>query len=290
MNIMIIDFVFSLLFFPGLQESAQGKLLADQVAKKYETALRQVFAYQEKFKILHPMFENLYPIAVVEEGTFFVFAPQSQEKRYILVASFPTKWPVPKGIRASFPLEEYNNKPVCVVTGEVFDSAEGYVFVFHEFVHCHQFSTSEQTLKEKLQVYRNALKKKDFGWELEHPFPYADQNFDSTYARMLEALDSGEAETVLACRRELRRVLRPENYEYMIWQEWKEGLARHLENRMRALLGLPQNQGGLKKPYNRITFYAVGDRLIGFLERRNTALTLDLERLFKELAELGGLS
>lgn len=33
-------------------------------------------------------------------------------------------------------------------------------------------------------------------------------------------------------------------YEYMVWQEWKEGFARVIENRIRDRLGLPQNAGG----------------------------------------------
>jgi hypothetical protein len=37
----------------------------------------------------------------------------------------------------------------CVVTGEVFDSLEGIVTIFHEFVHCQQFETCERELKQR---------------------------------------------------------------------------------------------------------------------------------------------
>lgn len=34
------------------------------------------------------------------------------------------------------PLAFWDNRIACVVTGEVFGEPDGYVFIYHEFIHC----------------------------------------------------------------------------------------------------------------------------------------------------------
>ncbi len=79
---------------------------------------------------------------------------------------------IPQGVRAAFPLECYGNRMACVVTGDVFDALDGYVTIFHEFIHCQQAESAEQSLKQSLGVAGQAQNAGDF-MGLTHPFPCA---------------------------------------------------------------------------------------------------------------------
>jgi hypothetical protein len=72
----------------------------------------------------------------------------------------------------------------------------------------------------------------------------------------------------------------------MIWQEWKEGLTRYIENKIKTELGLEENFYGKEKPYHRITFYYGGEMLIDYLFDQDDTLFMDLEALFRHIAAL----
>jgi len=277
--LLIIGMAFPPICVPSMGKSSPRL----REVSTYAESLREVFSLRDQIKNIHPILQNLYPVAVAEGEDLLIFKPDETRKIYGLAIRTPAPMPIPQGIRAAFPLEALGNKPACVVTGEVFDSLEGYVFIFHEFVHCHQFLTCEPKLKERLLVYRRATEKKDFRWELQHPFPYMDPAFEKTYRRLLQALDSGDEVAVLESRCELRRILPEEDYDYMVWQEWKEGLARFLENRIRVRLGLAENNNGLEGSFSRVSFYAAGDRMIRFLADRDANLPTDIEKMFEEI-------
>ena len=74
------------------------------------------------------------------------------------------------------------------------------------------------------------------------------------------------------------------DYEYLVWQEWKEGFARYIENRIRARLGLDPNRFGAEEPYNRITFYVGGSDYISLLVEDRPELIQDPKALYSELA------
>jgi hypothetical protein len=255
-------------------------------AHVYAASLRELFPLRERIKSVHPLLENLYHVAVADGDDLLIFKPDENRKAYTLEVRTPSPFPIAQGTRAAFPLEALASKPACVVSGEVFDSLGGYVTIFHEFVHCHQFLTCEPRLKERLSVYHRALEKKDFSWELQHPFPYTDPVIKRTYERLLQAFDSGDEAAVLECRRDLRRLLPEVDYDYMVWQEWKEGLARYIENRIRDRLGLAKNLGGSQDELNRISFYAGGEKLIQFLAGRDVKIPLDIERTFEAIYAL----
>ena len=247
----------------------------------YTKQLQELFSLRQQFADIHPFLARLFPVAVVEEEMFHVYDHDGRE--YQLAARLPLPIPVPEGVRAAFPLEGYEDRVVCVVTGEVFDTPAGYVTIFHEFVHCGQFEGCEPALKVSLAIARRAKAAGDFMWEIDHPFPYADPAFVEAYTALLAALREDDSGGVQAARRRLRRYLSPVDYEYMVWQEWKEGLARFLENKMQRRLGLPVNHGGAQLPYDRVVFYEGGARLIRFLEKEEPEVSRDGERLFKQM-------
>ncbi len=145
------------------------------VVEKYLPGLNRIFKLHEIVKEMHPALENVYPVAVAEEGQFYIFEP-AVNNSYRFVKQTAIISPVPKGIKAAYPLQENDNKMTCVVTGEVFDSMDGYAIIFHEFVHCAEFATVEMKLKENLEIYKLAMKQKDWMWELNYPFPYSKKN------------------------------------------------------------------------------------------------------------------
>ena len=261
--------------------TARPQKASDPVAEKYAPPLKKIFDLQTRFAPLHPALEKVYPVAVVENKTFYIFEPVPGEKAYRLVLTAPDTFDMPKGIRAAMPLGFWDNRMACVVTGEIFGEPTGYVFIFHEFVHCAQWGSCEQKLKQGLSIFQEAMKSKNYMWELQYPFPYASPAFTETYAALIKAWEKNDADAAGALTAALKTSLSPAEWEYLTWQEWKEGLARYLENRMREVVGLPENKGGEKPPFDRVTFYRGGDMLIRFLERRRPGTVKDMEKLYR---------
>jgi hypothetical protein len=263
---------------------ALGQPPSSAIEKKYTAPLAKIFALQPQIAPLNPVFKKVYPVAIVEDKTFYIFEPAPEEKAYRLVHTAPDPYNIPQQVRAAMPLGFWGNRTACVVSGEVFDQPDGYVLIFHEFVHCAQAECCEQKLKEKLSIYKSAMKTQDYMWELQYPFPYTDAAFVRMYTSLLSGLDRQDASQAEALRNELKKSLRPADWEYMTWQEWKEGLARYLENRIRRTLGLAENIGGEEKPYSRVTFYRGGDALIRLLERQHPGITANMEELYRMIS------
>jgi hypothetical protein len=123
----------------------------------------------------------------------------------------------------------------------------------------------------------------DYMWELNHNFPYQDSLFVAYYTQFLIALDNDEDIKIKDLRDQLKQYLKPVDYEYMVWQEWKEGFARLIENKIRTHLNLEENNYGCNKPYNRVSFYYGGAKLIEYLSKKNPELYLDIEMLFHHM-------
>jgi len=250
------------------------------MTSNYTTHLQQLFDIQQTIRDIHPSLGKLFPVAIFSDDQFFIYDLDPTGQEYIFVRQVETPMPVPPQVRAAFPLESYGERMVCVVTGDVFDELAGYVTIFHEFVHCQQFEGGEQHVKQSLDIARQAQVANDFMWELNHPFPYMAPDFIQAYQSVLEVQTQAE---IMPARRQLQEILSANDYEYMVWQEWKEGLARFIENRIKVRLGLPENQGGKEQPFSRVTFYAGGANFIAALDKAEPALISDIERLFERM-------
>ncbi len=251
--------------------------------KNYESPLHKVLELQQRIKDVHPLFNKTYPIAIVEGDTFLVFDTDDLGNPYHLVMKAPAPMPIPVGVRAAFDLDFYQGKSACVVTGEVFDTPDGYATIFHEFAHCHQAATCELKIKQSLEVARRAMAAGNVMWELEHPFPYTSPDFIETYAALLRAVDESNHEEIFCTHRKLGEILQPLDSEYLAWQEWKEGFARLIENRLQQRLSLPENHYGRQLPFHRITLYEGGAGVIAALCQEKPALYHDLEALFRSI-------
>jgi hypothetical protein len=272
--------------FTGIifNQVAIGKTItAEELASKYNNGLKKVFEIQNKIEDIHPFLEKTFPIAIVEDSYFYVFDTDSSGKKYIFIKKAPTQVPISKGVRAAFPLECYEGKIAAVISGEIFDSLEGYVTIFHEFMHCNQWENCELKLKKKLGIAQEAMAKNDYMWELNHPFPYQDSVFTETYSLFLKALKENKSDDIIKYRSQLKQILIKNDFEYMVWQEWKEGFARFIENRIRIRLNLPENHYGIEKPFSRVSFYEGGAGFIEFLGKQEPDLLVNIERLFHKM-------
>lgn len=251
--------------------------------KPFMKEMNQLIELQQRSGGLNHALENLYPIAIARDDKFLIFDLAQEASAYQFRKSAPTPMPIPVGERAAFQLEDYGGRIACVVTPEVFDSLDGYVTILHEFVHCYQYETCEQELKKNLDIARQAKERGHVMWEIQHPFPYSAVNFTEPYSHFITALRAEEQNEILRSRRRLKDYLGLHDYEYMVWQEWKEGFARWIENLVKREIGLKENRGGLAPPYSRISFYAGGEAYIDYLAKNEPELTNDLRALFQKL-------
>ena len=243
----------------------------------YSSQLQKILEVQVDILDIHPLLEKVFPVAVVENDHFLIYDKRPSNLEYVLIKMVATQMPIPTGVRAAFPLESYEDKMACIVTGDVFDELAGYVTIFHEFIHCQQGESYEPELKQNLVVARRAQEAKDIMWEINYPFPYTAVEFVELYEIFLQKSDVFETEII---RQQLRTLLNEVDYEYMVWQEWKEGFARYIENRINHRLGLPENHAGKKPPFSRVTFYEGGAHFIEILDKQNPDLLIDIEQLF----------
>jgi hypothetical protein len=270
-TILIMFTLFSCLALNAQQQNS--------AAKNYVPKLNRIFELHELVKEFHPTLEKVYPVAIAEDGQLLIYEPVGQ-KEYRFVKQVPQLSPVNKGVRAAYPLQENDGKMTCVVTGDVFDALDGYAVIFHEFVHCAQFASVEMNLKQNLEIYKRAVEKKDWMWELNYPFPYSKKEFEEIYSMLLAAINVNDSNKVNELRGKLKQILSPDEYAYLSWVEWKEGFARWVENKIRGKFKLPENHYGHDIPFSRATFYEGGSQYIEFLYRANKKDVFDLERLY----------
>ncbi|MBN1579771.1 MAG: hypothetical protein JXA89_03650 [Anaerolineae bacterium] len=256
------------------------KVILNEMAARYARSLEKLCGIQSTVKDVHPLLRQSFPVALVENDQFFVFDVDPSRRQYIPIKQAPVPMPVPAGVRAAFPLDCYDDRSACVVTGDVFDSLAGYATILHEFVHCYQWQTCEPRLKQTLTIARKAQAANDYMWEINYPFPYTDPGFVKAYRSFLNATHVEMHGMVLERRAALKQCLDEGDREYLTWQEWKEGFARWIENQIRVRLGVEENHGGQQEPFDRVVFYEGGARLIAFLGRDDPGLVLDIERLF----------
>ena len=252
----------------------------------YLQQINQLIPIHQAVAGFNPAVRRLYPIAVVVGDEFLIYDVVADTLQYDFIKTASTPMPIPAGVRAAFQLADYGGRIACVVTPDVFDALAGYVTVLHEFVHCYQYETCEQELKDGLDVARQAQEQGDFMWEIQHPFPYTAETFIHAYQGFLDAVRKSREFEVLRMREMLRAYLGVHDYEYMVWQEWKEGFARWVENAIRRKLGFSQNTRGFEVPFNRVTFYAGGAAYIDFFQQTAPALVNDLPRLFDRMGRL----
>ena len=253
--------------------------------EKYLVKLEKLVELHGKIKDIDNSLSTLFPVAIVENNNFLVFDFDKKSKKYFFVKKYPTPMPIPQGIKAAFDLQEYESKMAAVLSADTFDLLEGYVFTFHEFVHCYK-QRYEAKLKTGLGVYHDAMKKKDYMWEISYAFPYEDKTFIQETEELGGYFNDTDANRINNYYRCMKDHLKDFDYEYMVWKQWKEGYARYIENKLRANLGLKRNSQEITRPFNRISFYEIGSRYIDFILRKEAEKRDNIEGLFYRMLKV----
>jgi hypothetical protein len=233
---------------------------------------------------LHPLFLLDYPVVIVDNGFFNIYDVPSRGSEYQYIKSVPVEMPVPAQVRAAFPLTEYAGECCCVVSPDVFKTLDGYVSLLHECVHCYQYMTCETELKNMFEIAQKAQKDGNYMWEIDYPFPYNSTKFQEVYTKLLEIHQQSDETIVRNVRDSLFTGLGKMDREYMIWQEWKEGFARYLENKIRVRINLPENQNGKELPFDRVVFYTGGAAYIAYLQQKQPGIIEDIYSLYQYLS------
>jgi hypothetical protein len=219
-------------------------------------SLEQIAALHKEIKDIDRSLEKLHPVAVVKNNAYFIFDLDETGEKYEFAMEYPYNGGNAEGLRASYVLVFYGMKAAAVISEDAFETLEGRIQVFHEFVHCFQWDEGEWDLRMSLAIAREAWEKQDFMWELNHPFPYASENFINKTKELDNGYDIGKYHS------EMKAELSEKDFEYMMWQEWKEGYARYIENLVRERCGLPKISTPLAPPLGRVILYEIGSRHI----------------------------
>ncbi|MCB2289711.1 hypothetical protein LGK97_08030 [Clostridium sp. CS001] len=265
-----------------MNNEEKNKFLAKQVI-----SLSKVNELHKQLKDIDGSLSKLYPITIVEDDTFFVFDLDVTGEKYEFKLEYPTPMQISKGVLAAFQLEFYNMKSSAIVSDDVFDSLEGYVFIFHEFVHCFQCENCESELRETLEIERKSRKENNFMWEINYSFPYENPIFIEKTMELDNYFNTRDYNRVSNYHKEIRGYLNKIDFEYMVWQEWKEGFARYIENLIRDRLGINRNTNKLQKPFDRVCFYEIGSKYIDLLIDVNAELKYNIKDLYYKMANLG---
>lgn len=266
--------------------AAQGAVDTTFV-KATRSSLNHFSQAVDSLPAFHPVLGTRPPVAVSHQNQLYIFDTDSASTAYHFIRTVPPPFQLPEAIRASFPLASYGNRTTSIVTADIFNTRAGYATLLHEFVHCYQANTVESDLKNPLTVYQQAMKEKHYTWELDYDFPYSDSMFVALYSRWVQALAAGDVEAQRTSRRRLRAQLSKASYEYLVWEEWKEGFARYIENLARKQWGLPSHPAEPAAPYNRVSLYASGSLYIQSLIRTEPTLANHLDQLFARMYHYG---
>lgn len=253
------------------------------IEDKYLSKFEELMKLQSQIEHIHPLLQHRYPVLIVEDNHLNIFDYDPHKKGYRLQHVEPDTIHLPQGIRAAFPMQSYGGKAIVVVSGDVFDSTGEQVTIFHENVHCYQYETCELKLRENIALAQKAKKEGDYSWELNYPFPYEDSEFAEYVPRYFQAIQSNDEVELRRLRRSIKEHLTGEQVEYMVWQEWKEGYARYIENLIKKYLGI-EEMHKYSEPYNRTLFYETGSQLIQFLQRSGKDVE-DIESLYYVMNE-----
>ncbi|WP_346889648.1 hypothetical protein [Clostridium sp. UBA1056] len=261
-----------------MNKEEKNQFIVDTVAK-----VNKIFSIHEKIKDIDLSLLKLYTVAVVEEGYFFIFDLSEDGKSYEFKGEYKAPMIIPEKVLASFPLDFYDMKPAAVVSKDAFNTLEGYIFMFHEFVHCYQWEQGDNEIRETLEIVKIAKEKNDFMWEINHLFPYEDKVFIDETSK-LEFVDRKlQYKEIVDYHKTMKNHLNHIDFEYMIWQEFKEGFARYIENLIRERLQVNLNSNKLEEPFSRVSFYELGNKYINFILRENPELKGHIKEIYNKI-------
>ena len=211
-----------------------GKVLGNHVWRDWDKAPFAVLLVtpENEFLIRHPR--------PSEDFTLIGYDPLLQSKVYYRRRTQPTNF------LATFPA-------VGMISTIVIGQAENtsrktstpwVVTILHE--HFHQLQDSQPNFFADVNALNLSRGDQTGMWMLNYPFPYTvagvNEQFTALCRLLAETLQtrkqsefSSKVATYLEARRQLEKLLSPDDYKYFSFQLWKEGAARYTEYRIAEL-------------------------------------------------------
>ena len=165
-----------------------------------------------------------------------------QSKVYYRPRQFPT------GLLATAPLIKGSMIPTIAVgeaeSTEAKTSTPWVITLFHE--HFHQLQYSQPTYYENVNALNLAHGDQTGMWMLNYAFPYDRKEVQDEFSVLSKLLVAavhaqGKADgaaklaAYLEARRKFQQLLNPDDYKYIAFQFWQEGIARYTEYRVAKL-------------------------------------------------------
>ena len=245
--------------------------------------LENIIKVHNKIKHIHISLGKLYPITIINDGYFYVFDVSEAGHKYEFKRKVETSVVVSGEILTAFNLDFYDMKPSVVISKNMIENLGNDILVLHEFVHCFQLESGAVEIRNGLSIQAQEMVKNNYSWEINFPFPYNNKYFINKTMELAGDFSNGNYENVEVYRNCMRAYLHKAEYEYMIWQQWKEGFARYVENLIRRELGLRLNGNILAEPFGRVHFYEIGNKYIEMLLEKEKGLNENIVKLFYEM-------
>lgn len=253
-----------------------------------DTFLQQINELNElQFELvsLHPFFAEHHPVVVAHESLLYIYDYSSVSGQYEWVKTVPDDLYIPDDCLGAMPVHHMNDRMCAIVTASVFKDLEQKVFLFHEYIHCSVYGKYEGRIVDRLQIKHKMTQLKRVTWEIDYEFPYENETVAGRIEALLSALKSEDLQQIQVARTALFQSLTEEQAEYWSWLEWNEGVARYIENLIRAKYELQPNHYGDTAPFNRLVFYECGSEYIRLLVKEQPAYHTDLEKLFDRMQD-----
>ena len=159
------------------------------------------------------------------------------------------------------------------------------ITLIHE--HFHQLQDSQPDFYKEVEALNLSRGDQTGMWMLNYPFPYStpevSQQF-SVLARLLvegmeaktSALHSSKLASYLEARNKLKKILSADDYKYLSFQLWKEGIARYTEDRVAHWAASKyQATSEFRNLKDFTTFAAVADQVREGIVRELSTLKLE---------------
>lgn len=186
-------------------------------------------------------------LLVTPEHEFLVRHPQPSEEfedlgydRLLKSRVYCRETQFPTNLLATFPAV---NGLSTIVVGQaentfVKTSTPWVATLLHE--HFHQWQDSQPGIYAEMAALGLSRGDQTGMWMLDYPFPYTDPEVNAAFSNSAQALVAAYgavetpefAERLMACqaaRQRLRQAVSEEDYRYLQFQLWKEGVARYTE-------------------------------------------------------------
>lgn len=247
--------------------------LADQRVRR----LSELHTLQLRVQSVHALLEADYLLGIGIEDRLQIY--RRTHAGYSFVDEYRVAMLIPESTCAAFPVPQVNDA-VAVLTDVTLNERYGLISALHEFVHCFQYRECEDECRRQLPAAWEA--RKESMWEIQYGMDYENLQL----RKLVYDLGRGAKRGVLDQLKRLLRELGDTDQQYFLWQVWKEGFARYVENRVRSVLHVRENtEGRSLDRVDRRSLYFIGDKVWRELDRE-TKYSRDIRDGFDRLLEL----